>query len=239
MKRTASLIVVLLILLSSGLALADETETSLYLPIVLKAHDNIECLPARLVSPLDGSALETLVPTFQWDRGDNPLATRLTVQVSLDPTFAGASHSTVTTSANWVDQFRFPRNLNESSTYYWRASVMCDTVGPIHSSVWSFTTPGDVPQLPAPILVSPVDESIVSGSCATLEWEPVSGALEYLVKVQRAGTTSYNFAFVPASQLNFTYSYIVPEYDRYEWWVSALNSGAVGDESEHWQFNTP
>lgn len=239
MKRVASLIAVLLILLSSGLALADENEINLYLPIVLRPPVNIDCLPALLLSPSDGSALDTLVPIFQWDRGNNPQATRLTVQVSLDPTFAGASHSTVTTSAYWVDEFRFPRNFNENSTYYWRASVMCETVGPVHSSVWSFTTPGGVSRLPAPILASPPDESMVSGSSAVLEWEPVSGALEYLVKVQRAGTTSYNFAFVPASQLNFTYSYIIPEYDRYEWWVSALNSGAVGDESEHWQFNTP
>lgn len=238
MKRTASLIAVVLILISSGFALADENGSSLYLPIVLRANGNTYCLPAMLVSPANGSALDTLVPLLQWDRGDNTLATRLTIQVSLDPTFAGPSHTTVTTSANWVDEFRFPRNFNESSTYYWRASVMCDTVGPIYSSVWSFTTPGSVTRLPAPILVSPEDESYISGTSVNLEWQPVTGALEYLVKIQRAGTTSYSFAFVPAAQLNYTYT-IIPEVNRYDWWVSAVNSGAVGDESERWQFDTP
>jgi len=238
MKAFLSLLSALIFVATSAPEPTPEAAYETHLPLVLKTYALNACQAPALIEPADGSSLTSIAPVFRWDRGAGSLATSLTIQVSLDPTFATSTGSYTTTSAHWVDEFRFPKNFAEGSTYYWRAYVVCGSSDPVYTAAWSFATPGSVALLSAPVLTAPADLSTLAGTSTTLQWEAVSGAVDYLVKWQKVGTTSTSSKFVPASQLQYSLAGLSSATD-YEWWVSAVNADAIGEEPAHWRFSTP
>ena len=188
-----------------------------------------------LSSPANGSELDTLIPLYEWDSGNNPNATKLRLEVCKN-----ASCSTLFTSFNssyrvqGVWDFRFTRNLDPATTYYWRARLECGAVLGAWSAIWSFKTgPGGV-ILPGPDLIAPPNNTVLPGNSVTAQWSAVSGAVEYVARVQYSEWTS-NYVVTPTQTL---LDGLEPN-TLYPWWVQARNDYAWGSESVHWQFTTP
>ncbi|HQE93470.1 MAG TPA: fibronectin type III domain-containing protein [Anaerolineae bacterium] len=206
-----------------------------YLPAVFKGYGACSTIPT-LMSPANGSSLSTLIPLFQWDSGNDPNATQLRLQVAKDPDFTQGVWSLWHGSGTGVGEFRFSRNLDPARAYYWRAWLLCgDTAGP-YSDVWSFTTGSGGTILPAPTLVAPPNGSAVPTTTVTLQWSPVGGAVEYLVRWREVGQGGYNSDWVAETQTTIGW---LSANTTYEWWVSARNDYAIGADSETWQFTTP
>ena len=189
-----------------------------------------------LLSPTNGSSLNTIAPLYRWDNGNNPSATTLRLQVAKDSGFTHVPGNLwYSTPHSGVAEFRFSRNLDPATTYYWRAWLVCgDTQGP-YSAVWSFTTGSGGTILPAPALVAPANGSTVSTTTVTLQWLSVSGAVEYLTHWRRVGQQGYDYDWV-----NDTKSTVwLSANTTYQWWVSARNDYAIGTDSETWQVTTP
>lgn len=188
-----------------------------------------------LISPANGSNLSTIAPLFRWDKGNNPSATDLQLQVAKDPGFTRTVISYWGSGNAGVGEFRHSENLAPATTYYWRAWVVCrDGRGP-YSEVWSFTTGSGGTVLPAPALVTPTNGSTVPSRGVTLQWSPVPGALEYLLRWRLVGEIGYSYQWVNDTQ--FTQWFWSAR--TVEWWVSARNDYAIGTDSEVWQFTTP
>lgn len=135
-----------------------------------------------------------------------------------------------------MGQFRFPWNFQPATTYYWRAWLLCGEIAGPYSEVWSFTTGSGGTILPAPTLIAPANGSTLPSLSVTLQWSAVDGAVEYLVHWRKAGEGGYTYSWVTDTQKEIRW--LEPQ-TSYEWWISARNDYAIGNDSETWQFTTP
>jgi hypothetical protein len=189
-----------------------------------------------LTGPADGSRLDNLIPLLQWDSGNDPNATATLVEAARDPGFTQLVSSLWTSSAQGPYQYRFIRNFDPATTYYWRAYLECgdDVYGP-YSVVWSFTAGSGGTILPAPTLVAPADGGAIPATSADLKWSSVSGAVEYRVHWRKAGTTGSTFRRLDDTQATVSG---LSANTTYEWWSAARNDYAWSSESPHWTFTT-
>lgn len=206
-----------------------------YLPAVFKGYGVCSTAPT-LLSPANGSSLNTLIPLFRWDNGNNPSTTGLRLQVAKDPNFTQSVWSLWSGGSPGIGEFRAPQNFDPATTYYWRAWLMCGEAQGPYSEIWSFTTGSDGTILPAPALIAPANGSTLSSLPATLQWSAVSGAEGYVVRWREAGTGGFSYLWVTETQTSISW---LSANTTYEWWVSAWNDYAVGADSASWQFTTP
>jgi hypothetical protein len=208
---------------------------TIYLPAIFKNYVGCTTVPT-LISPPNSSSLTTLIPLFQWNSGDNPDATTLRLEVARNIGFTGAKESLWYSPAQGAGEFRFPRNLDPATIYYWRAFLLCGGIEGPYSDAWSFTTGSDGTILPASTLVAPGNGSTAPTTTVTLQWSPVRGAVEYLVRWREVGQGGYTYDWVTETQVTISW---LSANTTYEWWVSARNDYAIGADSETWQFTTP
>jgi hypothetical protein len=186
-----------------------------------------------LMSPANGSALDTLIPLLQWDSGNDPNATELRLDISLDSEVMDHVYGLRSRSrAQGMNEWRINMNLDPATVHYWRAYLMCEDIQGPYSDVWSFTTGSGGTILPGPSLLSPADGSTLAGTEATLEWSSVSGAVEYWVWYSGGGWDRGRLVQDTQATLSLSPN------TSYEWWVQARNDYALGNESSHWQFAT-
>jgi hypothetical protein len=188
-----------------------------------------------LIGPANGSTLNTLIPLFQWDSGNNPNATEFYLEVWLDPELTDWATGLRCTGCRTqgINQWRSMSNLDLATTHYWRTYLMCGSTQGPYSEVWSFTTGSGGTILPGPNLLSPANGSTLAGTVVTLQWSPVSGAAEYLVHF--VAGSAHNVRAVGGTETTITW---LSPNTTYEWWVQARNDYAWGTDSTHWQFTT-
>jgi hypothetical protein len=207
-----------------------------YLPLVFKFPVYpASCSTApSLTSPANGSQVNSLIPLFQWDGGSNPNATEFYMEVYLDPGLTDWVYGLRTPfGAQGADDWLINMNLDASTTYYWRAYLMCGADQGPYSPTWSFTTGHGGVILPAPIPQSPPDKSTLAGTSADLKWSAVSGSVQYQVSYSGGGWDRGRI--LSATQTTLT---LLDPSTTYDWWVQGRNDYAWGDESTHWQFTT-
>jgi hypothetical protein len=242
---------ILLPVASVGIPLLQGTLTStafVYLPYVVRSGDTPTATPTitptstpvvgcstnpTLIGPPNGSTLNTLIPVFQGDSGDNPNATQLRVEIYLDPGFTQPASGIRSGKAQGTWEYRLGTNRTPATLYYWRAYLMCGSTQGPYSEVWTFTTGSEGTILPAPNLLSPTDGSTLASTTVTLQWSAMSGAVEYQVTYVVASqyfARYVNGMETTLSGLNANTPYV--------WWVQARNDYAWGTESTHWHFTT-
>jgi hypothetical protein len=207
-----------------------------YLPAILNSAPSCDSMPT-LISPVDESNLDTLIPLFSIDPGSNPAATAFRFRVSSDSNF-NTVIITFRISIINPDPFeiRLFENLNPDSTYYWRAWHVCDDVEGPYTETWSFTTGSGGTILPAPNLITPANGSTLTSLPETFEWTSVSGAIDYVINVSEVGDLGGSTFWDTATQVDI--GWLDPD-TTYDWWVAARNDYAVGVDSDIWQFTTP
>ncbi len=205
-----------------------------FLPTVLKNYVPCTGVPS-LLSPDNGSNLDTLAPLFQWRISHAPNANRLKLQVALDSDFNQVVHAALTGAQLGDNDQRFSSNLQEATIYHWRAFLLCDEIEGTYSEVRSFTagSGGTLPDLPA--LLAPTNGSTLASKSATFEWAAVSGAQEYVLSFRPTGEVWSNIVWVSGTE--HTVSWLQPN-TLYDWWVSARNDYGISADSSTWQFTT-
>ncbi len=211
---------------------------NIYLPLIAYNSEKMDlCLTVpKLISPSNGSTLSTLVPLFQWDSGNDPNATMLRLQRATDVNFTQNVYNLWSNDPIGFDEFRFTNNFNPATIYYWRTWLLCGETAAPFSEVWSFTTGSGGTFLPAPTLIAPANGITLPSTSVTLQWSAVNGAVEYLVHWREVGQGGYTADWVTNTQMEI---YWLDANTSYEWWISAKNDYAIGDDSEIWQFTTP
>jgi len=203
-----------------------------YLPLVTNSFAGCN-VRVTLLGPANGASLNTLAPQFRWDAGSDPRATSSYLELSLEPDLAPLL-ATGGAGAQGEIAFRFWDNFAEGTTLYWRVYLTCGEARGPNTPVRSFTTGsgGDLP--PAPSLLAPANGSTLSTRTVTLQWSPVSGAVEYAVFWRPKGAHYHTSHWVADTQTTARiYS------GANEWWVAARNSYAIGADSPVWELTTP
>lgn len=228
-------LVVWVVLIAVGPA-ASAANHRVYLPLIMRPSGAPPgcALAPQLIAPADGSALDTLLPRFEWDSGNNPSATEFHLQVGYDQAFTAFEYRA--RSSGWAHgrwEHQPVLNLPAATTLYWRAYLTCGPVQGPYSAVWSFTTGSGGVVLPGPQLLSPANGSTLAGQEATVEWSPLPGAVGY--GINYVDGQMHRATFV--EDHSWVLSNLQPNTE-YEWWVVARSDYAWGAESEHWTFTT-
>lgn len=211
---------------------------TVYLPLITNAlveETGCSSVP-ELLSPVDGSDLDTRIPLYRVRLPEDPDATTLRLEVASDPDFENRATGLWSGAWSGVREHRFWYNLEPETQYYWRAWVVCGEEQGPYTEVWSFTagSSGEIPS--APMLTSPTDGSLLTSMPVTLSWSAVPGAEQYKA-CWRTAEGGGTYCWITADTQVTT--------DRpdpsatYEWWVEARNDYAVSAESERWEFTTP
>jgi hypothetical protein len=153
----------------------------IYLPLGIR---DVMVPHAFLISPADGSTVDSLAPVFRWSIEQDPNEFFSYLAITNQPygymtclapciwgrrTFSGHE---VTEDLAW--------NLEPDTKYYWHAINEDGTT----SGMWSFTTGsgGNLP--PVPALSAPAGGAVISRLASMqLSWQPVEGATDYQVHV--------------------------------------------------------
>lgn len=221
-------------------AAVEEDGGIVYLPAVMKPTLPPCTTAPILLSPTQGSVLDTIFPYFYFDAGDDQLAAWVAFSLDEDPAFSSPVLQLYVRYPTGLKLVRLSENLEPATTYYWRTRLMCGEpgdpeaeVGP-YSELGVFTTasggliPGE-PQLRAPAHTATVVDDDV-----TLQWDAVPGARDYWIKVIPEGSCIQNF-WPSGNQITI----YLDEGTTYSWSVQARSDYGLGARSDIWQFNTP
>jgi formylglycine-generating enzyme required for sulfatase activity len=184
-----------------------------------------------LVSPANGSTIQSLTPTLDWSTVSG--ATAYHVQVSTSNTFSVIVSQDSTLSA---DSMKVKAGvLASGTTYYWRVRAKNSAGVSSWTSPWSFAIAAT---LVPPALVSPVTGATGLSLSPTLVWSPVNGATTYIVRVSTSPGPA-NTIFVDSTRTADSMQIRgLAANTTYYWWVNATNSGAVGPWGGPWSFAT-
>ncbi len=208
-----------------------------YLPMLLRNYD--PTMP-RLFSPSDGAVLDTLIPTFSWDIGSQPPDTGgcFALSTAPNPTGCQMSFGIYTTYREEIMWY----NLQPGTVYHWRVGAVYnnDFANPKWSEERTFTTgPTGGVILPAPVLTSPADDSVVSAPDLTVSWQPVAGAVAYGNEFHGLDTDRW-FTFSETTDTQITLwdfaSFASVYGHNFEWSITARNDYAWGEASPYWKF---
>jgi hypothetical protein len=129
--------------------------------------------PPVLASPSDTSQALTTRPTFDW--ADVSGATAYALQVSTVSTFASTLLNTSVSASTYTASSDLPRSV----VLYWRVSAKGNNPSD-WSTIFSFTS-ANPPLIPS--LISPLSNSLITGFTPTLDWNDMTGADHYQVRV--------------------------------------------------------
>ncbi|MCA9921201.1 MAG: fibronectin type III domain-containing protein [Anaerolineales bacterium] len=191
------------------------------------------------ISPGDGEVLNTIAPIFSLSHENEPnviqfnresskytdfsyLETWFSDEMLFDPELAEIIYTTV--------------NYKPATTYYARAYYVCADGSEAYSQVIFFTTAASGEFLPAPQLISPSYDTSTTSGFEALSWEPVEGAIRYLVEWRPEGNKY--FYFFRTDSPSASLRYLEPN-TTYEWRITAQNEYAWGNKSATWRFHTP
>lgn len=201
----------------------------LYLPVGLRTTSICVDRPL-LLWPAAGATINTLIPAYLWDSCDLPEAIYTHLQIAPNPDMSDWVLSLYDSPTNVGSFQEYEKNLVPDTTYYWRIRAVYgdDDFGPYSSG--SFRTAPNGPVLPPPELLYPFDDMTLPGTTVTFNWQPVSGAVKYLIVI---GWTfgqidARYYAYVEDTQTAF--NHLPPNQPCY-WVVSSVTDYAIGEPS--------
>jgi hypothetical protein len=216
------------------------TYTSGPSPTVTKTSTPSACLGVpTLISPTNGSRLDTLIPVFSIDVGAHPNAIGYDIQISRNAFFSSI-YLWVTSYVMrpGVNSHDPDSNFDPSTKYYWRARFKCGQTQAAWSATWSFTTGsgGNLP--PAPALTAPISGTLLTSWPVMLYWSAVPGTvMGYSARWCKPGTPyECQEKFSTTTQVQ---AWGLEANTLYQWSVEARNYYGIGPRSVWWRFTTP
>jgi hypothetical protein len=204
-----------------------------YLPLIQRSLSTCATAPT-LISPTNGSPLNSLIAVLTYMRGTAPVSYTL-IEIADNPAFNVPIEYSTSGGGLGPWQLRLFDNLQPATMYYWRVQDNCGAANSPYSAVFSFTTGSGGVILPSPVLASPLSGTLGLGQQVTLTWNSVAGAVGYRVKRGQPGSGGGILYFTPANSQ--VIRYLQPN-TTYEWYVTAYNSYAYGNQSDKWRFGT-
>ncbi|HLT24255.1 MAG TPA: T9SS type A sorting domain-containing protein, partial [Ignavibacteria bacterium] len=187
-----------------------------------------------LVAPANNSTGIELTPTMDWDSVSFAETFRLVI--ASDTAF---NNVVLDTAGVNVSQFTVPSGvLANSIKYYWRVNASSAGGSGNFSVVWNFTTAVLPPS--APVLTSPLNNSVGQSFTPLLEWDSLASANSYTVQLSEDST----FATTLINETGLTLaeyqvaSGVLDDDTKYYWRVSGTNSAGTGAYSDIWNFTT-
>lgn len=172
-----------------------------------------------LYAPASGASVDTRTPRFQWSATDK--ATKYRIWIGR-PGWTGNPAQMLVEEIVTGTFYIAPSIFQNGTSYIWQVTAGNTNGWGEASGAWIFKMSVT---LPAPTLVSPIDDPVLPTLTPTLSWKQVEGATKYRVRVWVAQAGPENA--VPAEVAGT--SYTIPQGTltsgtRYGWSVAAGDS---------------
>ena len=182
----------------------------------------------RIISPVNGAYLDTLVPEFIVVPPPGGSAQIVVFREDAPPL-----HTRVVSA----DPVRLTDNLSPGTTYNWYVEWTCRIPGEqkweICGKEWRTFTSGSGGEIPAtPILIAPPDGSVFPpGTPVVLEWSSVNGCDAYVLFTQTKSL------FFSGRWLDIT-QWGTTSPIGMNWYVKSFNGYALSEPSEVWRISS-
>lgn len=178
-----------------------------------------------LTSPVNNASNLNLSLTLQWQSVLN--ATSYEYQYDVNSNFTSPNLGYTSGTSDVIS------NLDFNTTYYWKVRAKNTSGYSNWSTVWSFTTKN----LEAPVLVSPVNNSVaIDTASVVLNWNDVAYAeIYYFQYSKQLNFSSFTDGYVSSSQATINGLAL---NTKYYWRVNAAKNLATSNWSDVWAFTT-
>jgi hypothetical protein len=216
---------------------------------------NVPGMPV-LSLPVNGAVNQQTTVSFKWYKTAETLLNPVVLNVNKSPMvneknnlmainkywFEYGTDSTLSNviarDSSIMDTTKILSGLLNNTAYYWRVKAKNQTGWGGFSVIWKFSTIVPVPS--APLLLSPIDNSIDIPLTPSLEWSLVSFASSYRIQVSSDSTfttaefdttgTAFPQLVVPPGKLT--------GLTKYFWRINASNINGTSLWSAVWNFRT-
>ena len=188
----------------------------------------------NLLLPTNGATNVSLTPSFDWD--STSLADFYRLQAALDTEFVSIRVNVTGITQSSYNLVNPP--LQNNFRYYWRVNATNQAGTGPWSGVFNFTTVLGFP--PAPVLLSPPNNSNNISLTPTLDWVDDISVITYQLQL----SNDSNFASTLIDSTGFNASQlmvaggILTNISSYFWRVRTTNSFGISPWSETWKFST-
>ena len=183
-----------------------------------------------LISPTDGSTVEDLTPTFDWNDAAN--ATSYHIQIATKSNMTGLVVDTDVASSTYT-----PPSDMAVDVYYWRVLATNATGSSSYTGVWDVNVIAPPPPPGAPTLISPANGSGTTDTTPYFDWSDVTSALDYEILVDN----NADFSSPVINQTGLTVSEFTAvsalSNGTYYWKVRGTNASGAGTYSSSWSFS--
>jgi hypothetical protein len=160
-----------------------------------------------------------------------PLAVSYSFEIAEDSTF----EKVVLSDTSITDNYYYYHELDYSTEYYWRVRAVFVDDTSNWSSYWIFTTTKEF-SIPAPMLVSPVNDSQDNQKDGLFTWKSIEEASYYELNVSKTKNfDSLIFEEFYLTDTSFAYTEFEPD-TTYYWRVKAFSSIDSSNWSSIWSF---
>ncbi|HSQ39147.1 MAG TPA: glycoside hydrolase domain-containing protein, partial [Anaerolineales bacterium] len=186
------------------------------------------CAPV-LVSPLKGTLIHSLLPTFTWQAVDDTAYYQ--IQISVNTSFTSNTVDTITSTTSYASTIRLAANKR----YYWRVRAV-DTLGQAGpwSATWNIRT-----AIRPPRLISPTNKITLPNRRPTFDWSDVTGASSYTLQVSSKANFSSIVRMVLVIGSSYSAPNSLPANMTLYWRVRANGVNGPSLWSAVWSFRTP
>jgi len=184
-----------------------------------------------LISPPDNSKKQSLKPKMQWSAALG--AQKYSIQIAKNITF---NPVLINKSGLYQPNYQVDAELDTNTLYYWRVySSNSDGISS-WSNIFSFTTGGPGPDIPA--LSAPQDKSEGWDTKLVVKWKSALRANTYHLQISEADDFQNNAVDLD-NLLETTFAVTILENGKtYYWRVASINDIGTSNWSETWSFKT-
>ena len=141
----------------------------------------------------------------------------------------------ISSSSNNIDTYHPSGTLLSNQNYFWRVRA----INAVDTSQWRsrvFSTGSSINSPEVPVLLSPVDKSIISSGSVQLDWSNASNAKSYEVQYALNSNVSGATTHVNSSSSIGLSNLLLDT--TYYWRVRSINGGFYSNWSDIWSFYT-
>ncbi len=181
-----------------------------------------------LISPISGSTVEDLTPTFDWNDAAN--ATSYHIQIATKSNMTGLVVDTDVASSTYT-----PASDMAVDLYYWRVLSTNATGSSAYTSIWNVNVIAPPPLPGTPTLISPANGSGTSDTTPSFDWSDASDATGYEILIDN--NSDFSSPTISTTTTTSDYTATTLALGTYYWKVRGTNVTGAGSYSASWSFS--
>jgi subtilisin family serine protease len=198
-----------------------------YWSVTLTAPLPVPDVPVLLL-PSNGSTVQDLTPTFDWNDAAN--ATSYHLQIATKSNMTGLVFDSDVASSTYT-----PPSDMAVDLYYWRVLSINATGSSAYTATWNVNVIAPPPLPGTPTLISPANGSGTSDTTPSFDWSDAPDATGYEILIDN--NSDFSSPAISTTTVTSDYTATTLALGTYYWKVRGTNATGSGGYSTSWSFS--